>query len=337
MAHGRAVGFVAPSGYVPDARTIDRAARVFAARGWQVQAGQTCFARHRRFAGPDDLRAAELQRFCTDRSLDLVVSARGGYGVTRILDRIDFDAIRRAGRPICGYSDFTAFNLAYLARAGGTSLHGPSMSDFGAEDADAWAVDNFFAVLDGGPYEVRFRLTGPDCDVRATLWGGNLALVCALLGTPYFPKVRNGILFVEDVNEPVYKVERMLLQLQHAGVLQRQRALLLGSFEPITAMPNDDGFSLDEVIGAVRARLDTPVFTGLPFGHVARKLTLPVGARVRLRVEGGRAVLQWDGLDFARPAAATDAGAQARCDRRRAVSVPEPSSTTPAGAAGADR
>jgi len=294
MARSRAVGFVAPSGYVPDPQTIDRAAKVFATRGWSVQAGDTCFERHQRFAGPDELRAAELQRFCTDPSLDLVLAARGGYGLTRILDRLDFAAIRQAERTICGYSDFTAFNLAYLARAGGRSLHGPSMTDFGAESPDDWTIRNFFAVIEDGASEATFEADGPDCEARGTLWGGNLALVCALLGTPYFPRVRGGILFVEDVNEPVYKIERMLLQLEQAGVLQRQRALLLGSFEPITPMPNDNGFSLGEVIRGLRGRLAVPALTGLPFGHVPRKLTLSVGVRAWLRVREGAASLAWD-------------------------------------------
>ncbi|GAB4468971.1 MAG: muramoyltetrapeptide carboxypeptidase [Burkholderiaceae bacterium] len=294
MARSRAVGFVAASGYLPDPKAIDRAAGVFAARGWRVQAGETCFERHQRFAGTDELRAAELQRFCTDRSLDLVLSARGGYGLTRILERLDFDAIRKAGRTICGFSDFTAFNLAYLARAGGVSLHGPSMTDFGAEELDAWTLDNFFTALDASEYETQFDADGPDCELAGTLWGGNLALVCALLGTPYFPRVRGGILFLEDVNEPAYKIERMLLQLAQAGVLQQQRALLLGHFDRVTPMPNDNGFSFEDVIAGLRARLAVPVLTGLPFGHVPRKLTLPVGARVRVRVRAGAAALGWN-------------------------------------------
>lgn len=316
MKPSRAVGFVAASGYLPDPQAIDRAAKAFAARGWRVQAGDTCFERHQRFAGPDELRAAELQRFCTDRSLDLVLSARGGYGLTRILDRIDFDAIRRADRTICGYSDFTAFNLAYLARAGGVSLHGPSMTDFGAESPDAWTIDNFFAVLDARDYETRFDADGPDCDLRgALLWGGNLALVCALLGTRYFPRIRGGVLFFEDVNEPAYKIERMLLQLEQAGVLARQKAILLGSFEPVTPMPNDNGYSLDEVIRGLRARLAAPVFTGLSFGHVRRKLTLPVGARVRLRMREGAASLAWAGLGIARREATGTRGSAPRSDQ----------------------
>jgi muramoyltetrapeptide carboxypeptidase len=286
-----AVGIVAPSGYLPDPATIDRAARVFAARGWRVQAGETCFERHERFAGTDDLRAVELQRFCTDRALDLVLAARGGYGLTRVLDRLDFAAIRAAERWICGYSDFTAFNLAYLARAGGISLHGPSATDLGAEHPNAFTVDAFFATMErlrrDQSYEARFDADGPATSVRGVLWGGNLALLCALLGTPYLPRVRGGLLFLEDVNEPAYRIERMLVQLEQAGVLGRQKAILIGHFDPITPMPNDNGFSLETVIARLRQRLACPVLTGLPFGHVARKLTLPVGAQVTLRVADG--------------------------------------------------
>ncbi len=300
------VGIVAPSGYLPDAQSIDRAARLFSAHGWQVQAGDTCFERQQRFAGPDDLRATELQRFCTDGALDLVVAARGGYGLSRILDRLDFDAIRAAGRVICGYSDFTAFNLAYLARAGGASLHGVSATDLGAVAPDPFTIEAFFSVLQGGDHEVRFAVDGPDCALGGLLWGGNLALACALLGTPFFPRaaqIRGGILFVEDVNEPAYRIERMLLQLEHAGVLARQQALLLGRFDPVVPMPNDNGFSLDEVVAGLRRRLPIPVLTGVPLGHVARKLTLPVGTRGRLTVADGAATLR-----FATPGAVRSRG-----------------------------
>ncbi len=299
MARSRStqrVGIVAPSGFLPDPATIDRAAQWFSARGWQVQAGDSCFERHLRFAGSDDLRAEELQRFCTDRSLDLVLAARGGYGLTRILDRLDFAAIREAGRAICGYSDFTAFNLAYLAQAGGISLHGPSASDFGAPEPDEVTCQGLLDALRAGEHEARFEAQGPDCNAAGLLWGGNLALVCALLGTPYFPtpaQRRGSIVFFEDVNEPAYKVERMLLQLLQAGVLDRCKAIVLGAFDPVPPQANDNGFTLAHAIDTLRQRLPVPVITGLPFGHVARKLTLPVGAVVRLQVEQGAATLAW--------------------------------------------
>ena len=125
---------------------MDRAAAFFAARGWKVEAGESVFAREQRFAGSDDLRLADLQRFATDVKVSLVVSARGGYGLSRLLDRIDFAAIK-ARRPVMvGYSDFTAFNLAYLAR-GGVSFAGPCAIEFGAREPSAYTIEHFFGVL----------------------------------------------------------------------------------------------------------------------------------------------------------------------------------------------
>lgn len=287
----RTVGFVAPSAYMTDPATVDRAAQFFAGRGWRVQAGDTCFAKHERFAGPDELRAAELQRFCTDPTLDVVVAARGGYGLSRILDRLDFDAIRRANRTIVGYSDFTAFNLAYLALAGGVSFQGPSAGDFGSVTPDAFTVENFFAAIDNAEHALEFEAEGPACEVHGTLWGGNLALVSALVGTRYLPKVRGGIFFIEDVNEPAYRIERMLYQLLQAGVLDRQKAILVGDFDPVTPMPNDNGYTVASALAQLRGHLEVPIVRGLPFGHVVNKATLPVGGAATLAVRAGRAVL----------------------------------------------
>jgi len=292
MTRSRTLGLVAPSGFLPDPKVIDRAARFFSGQGWRVIAGESVFAREQRFAGPDALRLAELQCFAADPSIDLVLSARGGYGLSRVLDRIDFAAIRARKARLVGYSDFTAFNLAYLAH-GGVSFAGPSAGDFGAEPPDPFTVEHFFGVLESRTYAVGMSLDGPAHTVEGRLWGGNLAMLVSLLGTPFMPRVRDGILFVEDVNEPAYKLERMFLQLAHAGVLQRQAAVLLGDFAPVTPMPNDNGYGLPDVIERLRRVAGVPVYAGLPFGHVPRKLTLPVGGRARLVVRrGGRATLE---------------------------------------------
>lgn len=290
-----AIGLVAPSGRLPHRRIADRAARFFARRGWRVQAGESVFARETRFAGSDELRAADLQRFATDRSLDVVLAARGGYGLSRILDRLDYAAIARAKRIVVGYSDFTAFNLALLAKTGAISFQGPAATDFAAEKPDGFAVEHFFAALENRRHALKFDADGPNASVKGTLWGGNLALVCALLATPYFPKVRGGILFLEDVSEAAYAIERMLLQLAHAGVLARQRAIVLGAFDPVRPMPNDYGYDLRAAIARVRAAVPVPIVTGLPFGHVARKATLPVGAAAQLIVRDGEAELAFSG------------------------------------------
>ena len=297
----RRIGIVAPSGYLPEPKVIDRAAAFFGMRGWQVEAGESVFAREERFAGPDELRLADLQRFAVDRTLDTVLVARGGYGITRILERIDFVAIRRRAPVIVGYSDFTAFHLAYLAH-GGVSFAGPSAGDFAGRPPNAYTVDHFFGILENRRYAVEFEAEGPACTVAGRLWGGNLALICALVGTPFLPRLRGGILFLEDVNEPAYKIERMLVQLSLAGVLERQRAILLGAFEPVPAMPNDNGYGLGSVVKYLRKLVKAPVVAGLPFGHIARKLTLPVGGRAALTVRRRRAHLALSGYPTVRQA-----------------------------------
>lgn len=292
MPRSRTIGLVAPSAFLPDPAVIDRAAHFFAQQGWRVVAGESVFAREQRFAGPDELRLAELQRFATDPSIDLVVSARGGYGLSRLLDRIDYAAIRARKGALVGYSDFTAFILAFLAH-GGVSFAGPSAGDFGAQQPDPFTIEHFFGVLGARTYAVGLTLDGPARTAEGRLWGGNLAMLASVIGTPFMPRVREGILFLEDVNEPAYKIERMLLQLLHGGVLQKQQAIVLGDFDPVTPMPNDNGFGLPAVVERLRKCCGVPVYTGLPFGHVPRKLTLPVGGRARLAVRrGGRATLE---------------------------------------------
>ena len=134
-------------------------------------------------------------------------------------------------------------------------------------------------------------LGGPDVLCGGTLWGGNLAMVAHLVGTRFLPAVDGGILFLEDVGEAPYRVERMLYQLHHAGVLARQQAILLGHFTEYALSPNDGGYDMDTVVGHLRDVCTTPILTGLPFGHVRDKLTLPVGGRCDLAVHAGAATL----------------------------------------------
>ncbi len=294
------VGFFAPSGYLPDPATMDRAAQFFTQHGWRVSAGESVFSRERRFAGADELRLSDLHRMLADPGIDLAICARGGYGISRLLGQIDFAAIAARRRPIVGYSDFTAFGLALLARAGGTSLQGPAASDFAAAAERSFTIDHFFGAIDNPSFEVAFDIADSPpaphaLDVRGKLWGGNLAMVCSLLGTPYMPRVRGGILFLEDVNEPAYRVERMMLQLAHAGVLSRQRAVILGDFTQVPVLSNDNGYALADAWEAVRARCQVPMIGGLPFGHGMRRVTLPVGASAHLLVSKSRAQLAFRG------------------------------------------
>jgi muramoyltetrapeptide carboxypeptidase len=232
------------------------------------------------------------------------MACRGGYGMTRLLDEIDWKRIARSvarGTRWVGYSDITALQMALLAHAGAASWAGPmACDDFGLGDdeggVDEVTRDCFVEAMSGALKAVGFR-TDPGFDglaARGMLWGGNLAMLCSMLGTPHFPKVKGGILFVEDVNEHPYRVERCLLQLHQAGVLRAQKAVLLGAFSGWKSSPLDRGYSLNSMVAKIRSvATRTPVLSGLPFGHVPTKVTLPLGARVELLVDGRDVLIGW--------------------------------------------
>ena len=175
---------------------------------------------------------------------------------------------------------------AYLAmaRTGAASYAGPMIAgDFGAAQPDPFTLGDFWRCLAGPTHTIAERARGnPELDVAGTVWGGNLAMLVSLLGTPYFPLVDGGILYVEDIAEHPFRVERMLLQLMQAGVLARQQALVLGDFSGYRLGPMDNGYDFDAMLAHLRATLPLPVLTGLRFGHGPSRVTIPFGAQARL-------------------------------------------------------
>ena len=291
-----------PAGVLRSAVPLQRAAARLAKLGFSVSIDEAASARMQRFAGDDETRLAALHRIAAIRP-SVALATRGGYGLTRLLDRIDWKRIARsveAGTRWVGMSDMTSLQLGLLAHGGGVTWAGPlACDDFGRSVAEGGVDDVtegcFVEAMSGALEAVGFRTdAGFDgLDVRGTLWGGNLAIVNSLLATPHWPRVKGGILFVEDVNEHPYRVERNLLQLQQAGVLDAQKAIVLGAISGWRKSPNDRGYSLKSMLERVRAATRTPILTGLPFGHVAIKLTLPVGAKVRLLVDRRQVLVGW--------------------------------------------
>jgi muramoyltetrapeptide carboxypeptidase len=291
-----------PSGVIPQPAQVRLAAQRLKSLGFEVHIDEAALKRCQRFAGDDDIRLAAIHRVA-HAAPSVAMATRGGYGLTRLLDRIEWKRLSRSveqGTRWVGYSDFTALHLGLLAHSGATSWAGPTaMEDFGRPvergGPDDVTVSCFTEAMSGTLEAVGFRTdTGFDgLGLRGTLWGGNLTMLNSLLGTPHFPKLRQGILFLEDVNEHPYRVERQLLQLLQAGVLQQQRAILLGHFSDWRPSPLDRGFTMKTVWSHLRSQLRVPLLTGLPFGHVPTRVTLPVGARVSLFVQGREAFVQW--------------------------------------------
>ena len=291
MTSNPGIYLISPSSAAnPDA--VARGRQRLSDLGFTTSLDQTALAVDQCFAGTDAERAASVAR-ALNQAHPVVMATRGGYGLTRILPMIDWAAVAASGKRFVGHSDFTAFNLALLAQTGGVSYSGASLiADFGGEETDDLTEALFGEVVRDELEILSFESDDADAvDCRGTLWGGNLATLCALAGTPYMPDIDGGILFLEDVAEHPYRVERMLTQLWHAGVLARQHAIVLGEFSGYRLAPHDNGFDMPSVVQWLRDTVGVPVVTGLPYGHVATKATLPVGAQAGLATEDGMAYL----------------------------------------------
>ena len=294
-----------PSSAVRDKAAFKRGVKRLEAQGHQVEIDPNALSSDMRFAGCDGTRISAIGRAAASGA-DVAMISRGGYGLTRLLPQLPYKAIQKAierGTQFVGLSDFTAFQLAVYAKTQSVTWQGPALGeDFGVE---AQPDDIMQACFDDLLLEqgegTGWRLPADSANQavkvnHAILWGGNLAVLTSLIGTPYFPNVKGGILFLEDVGEHPYKIERMLTQLFNAGILQQQKAILLGQFTGYQSVPHDKGFKLKTVIDRLRSQLKLPVLTGLPFGRVQTKVLLPLGAKVDLVSEGRDVFLVWGHL-----------------------------------------
>lgn len=294
-----------PSSAVRNKAAVRRGVARLKALGHEVELDPAVFATHMRFAGDDDTRLAAIERAARSGA-DVSIITRGGYGLTRLLPRIPYKAVAKAidgGMQFVGLSDFTAFQSAVLAETGRVTWSGPAMGeDFGVEAEPDEIMQACFEDLlarqgEGTGWRLpKAETPAQPLQVKGQLWGGNLAIIAALAGTPWLPKVKGGILFLEDVSEHPYRIERMLTQLLYTGVLQQQKAIVLGHFTNWVPVPHDKGFRLKTVVDWLRGQVKAPVLTGLPFGHVPTKVCLPVGAKVTLAAEGRDAFLLWGHL-----------------------------------------
>lgn len=304
-----------PSGAVRDKAAFRRGVARLKQLGHEVEIDADALTRHLRFAGDDATRLAAIGRAAASGA-DVALISRGGYGLTRILPDLPYKALAKAverGTQWVGLSDFTVLQNALLAKTGAVTWAGPALGeDFGVEGTPDDIMEACFDDLLCGQGEgAGWQLPKSDLPALiarqkkgaepvaslkvndATLWGGNLSVLCSLVGTPYLPRVKGGILFLEDVNEHPYRIERQLTQLLHAGILGEQKAILLGAFNRFQLGPHDKGFKLQTVVDWLRTQIRTPVLTGLPFGHVPTKVLLPVGHRVDLLVQDRDALLFW--------------------------------------------
>lgn len=287
---GNVVGIVAPSGPA-DMELLDAGTAFLERHGFKVLAGCHVNGRDGYLAGPDSGRCLDLNAMLREPQVRGVLFARGGYGVMRILDSVDIDAIRSDPKLLLGMSDITALQLSLYARCGLVTFAGPMVAGQVATGLDPLSEEWLLSTLNR-PVEPRdlFEPCGELHVLRSgtasgPLIGGCLSLVCALLGTPHSPDYSDAILFLEDVNEPAYRIDRMLTQLKLAGVLSCVRGLVLGHF--VGQGNNGDLVkTVEKIVSDLTADEPIPVVSRFLHGHVLPNLTVPHGAFADLDADG---------------------------------------------------
>jgi muramoyltetrapeptide carboxypeptidase len=282
------IAIAAPGGAAPDNAAVQAGIQRLEQQGYLVHNYYDDDKKFQRFGGTDEGRLAQLNAAAADPDVQIVMALRGSYGMSRLLPQIDFRKMADSGKLFVGYSDFTAFQMPLMKQTGRISFGGPMIcGDFARPDPVDYTIKQFWDCLRGPVHTVRGAVAegsadNPVVNVDGKLWGGNLAMMVSLLGTPYFAPIDNGIVFIEDISEHPYRVERMVLQLFYAGALEGQRALVLGDFSGYKLSPMDNGYDFEAMLAYLRQRLPMPVLTGLPFGHIKERATLPYGGMAHL-------------------------------------------------------
>ncbi|MFA6280735.1 MAG: LD-carboxypeptidase [Bdellovibrionales bacterium] len=297
--HGK-VGIVAPSCHAPRAWT-DNFKKKLVERGYQVVVHEQCYLKNGTLAGSDEARAQALMDMFVDSSIKAVFCVRGGTGATQILERLDYDAIQKNPKPFVGFSDMTALVNTITMRTGLVTFHGPMGWNFLSENADVRTEEALFAMIEKGER----TLTFPDLEIdregaaQGRLIGGNISLLRTLIGTPYEWPSEESILFIEDVEEPLYKIEVAMTHLRLAGKFKGVRAVLVGEMiDILDEKPDLDprehtvyGHSLKDIM-LKHLPPDIPLAFNVPCGHGRHLMTFPVGATVSLSLKQGQSAME---------------------------------------------
>ncbi len=290
LKFGDTIGFIAPSGAVRTEGAIERAVEETNRMGFKVKLGQSAGQKYGYLSGTDEVRAADINAMFADDEVDAIVCLRGGYGAMRILDQIDYDLIARHPKIFMGFSDITALHIALLEKCSLATFHGPmAAANWSGKPLDDFSLASMYRALMHA--EPAGELANPEGYPKQTvnpgqtegqLVGGNLMLIASSLGTPWEIDTKGRIIFIEEIGERTYCVDRMLTQLRLAGKFNDCAGVVFGDFADCPVEYPEFGLTLEEVIRDVVAPCGKPIFTGLRCGHCSPKLTLPFGVKCRM-------------------------------------------------------
>lgn len=282
---GDVIGIVAPASAPTDQEVIETGAEYFERLGYHVKFGTNVRAMRGYLAGTDEQRAHDINAMFADASVKAIVAVRGGYGTPRLLDLLNYPLIKKNPKIVVGYSDITALQLAIYRKTGLVTFSGPMAGIEMARGIDPFTEEHFWRMLTStkkagvvhNPDDQPFTCVQKG-KTTGVLLGGNLSLICSITGTPYMPHFKHSILFLEEVEEDTYRFDRMLCQIHLAGILQNANGIVIGELTDVK--PSDmtkPHLTTDEVVDDYFGTLAKPIVRGLVYGHVPRKLTMPIG------------------------------------------------------------
>lgn len=299
LRRGDCIGLVSPASAPSSQEKIDKGVRYLEGLGYHVKVGRHVMDEHGYLAGSDQHRAEDFNAMVRDPAVRAIIAIRGGYGTPRILHLIDYAAVRKTPKIIVGYSDITALQLALYRKTGLITFSGPMAGVEMWDSIDPFTEEHFWqmvtstkkaGVMKNPPGE---PIVGVNPGrARGVLLGGNLSLLMSLMATPYAPSFHSAILLAEDVDEAPHRVDRMFTQLFHAGILRNIAGLLLGKFtDCVPSDPSRPHLTIDEVLKQMLLNVRCPVLVNVQYGHIPKKLTLPIGVLASLDSRTGRLTL----------------------------------------------
>jgi muramoyltetrapeptide carboxypeptidase len=282
LKKGDKLFITAPGGAIWNQSYIAKTKAVLEGMGFKVEFGATCTGNYGQFSARDEQRAEELMEAFNREDIKGIISMRGGSGCARILDLLDFDAIKDNPKLLCGLSDITSLLNGIYQKTGLIGVHGP----VGYSTWNDFTISSFEKVCINGSspnyYNSKTEVWVGGKLAAAPLFGGNLTVFSNLIGTPYMPDTRGAVLFFEEISEEPYAIDRMLTQLRQAGVFDEVKAIMLGSFRKCTPEEPKKSLTLDETLKRNFLPLKVPLITGLEFGHILNKHSLPVGGKINI-------------------------------------------------------
>ncbi|SEF47486.1 muramoyltetrapeptide carboxypeptidase [Caloramator fervidus] len=279
LKKGDKIGIIAPSSPVLNFEKFNKSVKLLESYGYKVILGKSCFLKHGFLAGEDDVRAKDLNDFFSMKDVKAIFCLRGGYGSIRILDKIDFDIIDKNPKIFVGYSDITALLNIFFDKLKLVVFHGPMVGT--GEILDEFNFNSLLNCLTGKLTNLKVNLRPINRgDIEGVIVGGNLSVLNSIIGTRYNIDLKDKILFIEEINEEPYKIDRMLYTLKYMGVFDRLKGVILGQF--VGCDSKDKEFNLEYVLNEFFSSVKVPVYYGLQVGHAERKITIPIGIKVKI-------------------------------------------------------